>query len=62
MKVLMVFAHPDDEIIFGWPIFQDSTIEKELIMVTSDLIIQPDNNMHTESFYYKRFVKNIMFH
>ena len=29
MKVLMVFAHPDDEIIFGWPIFQDPTIEKE---------------------------------
>ena len=36
MKVLMVFAHPDDEIIFGWPIFQDPTIEKELVMVTSD--------------------------
>ena len=36
MKVLMVFAHPDDEIIFGWPIFQDPTIEKELIMVKSD--------------------------
>ena len=62
MKVLMVFAHPDDEIIFGWPIFQDPTIEKELIMVTSDFNIQPDNNTHIESFYYKRFVKNIMFH
>ena len=28
-KCLMVMAHPDDEIIFGWPIFQDKSIEKE---------------------------------
>ena len=31
-KVVMVMAHPDDEIIFGWPIFQDDDYEKEIIM------------------------------
>ena len=35
-KILMVLAHPDDEIIFGWPIFQDSSIKKELIICSSD--------------------------
>ena len=35
-KCLMVMAHPDDEIIFGWPIFQDKSIEKELILCSSD--------------------------
>ena len=35
-KVLMVLAHPDDEIIFGWPIFQDDNIEKKLLICSSD--------------------------
>ena len=35
-KVLMVMAHPDDEIIFGWPIFQDKEIEKKLLICSSD--------------------------
>jgi len=30
-KVLGVFAHPDDEVIFGWPIFQDPTLDRYLI-------------------------------
>jgi LmbE family N-acetylglucosaminyl deacetylase len=36
MKILMVMAHPDDEIIFGWPIFQDASIDKELLVCSSD--------------------------
>lgn len=35
-KVLMVMAHPDDEIIFGWPIFQDKGIDKSLLICSSD--------------------------
>jgi LmbE family N-acetylglucosaminyl deacetylase len=37
MKVLMLLAHADDEIILGWPILQDSSIEKEIIICSSDL-------------------------
>ncbi len=51
MKVLMVFAHPDDEIIFGWPIFQDPTIEKELVMVTSDF-----NNPARQQYAHRKFL------
>ncbi len=36
MKVLALFAHPDDEIIFGWPIFQKKQIIKHLICATED--------------------------
>lgn len=36
MKVLMVMSHPDDEIIFGWPIFQDKNIEKSVLFVSTD--------------------------
>tara|TARA_Y100001963_G_C6677512_1_gene398209 strand:- start:10 stop:657 length:648 start_codon:yes stop_codon:yes gene_type:complete len=39
-KVLMVMAHPDDEIIFGWPIFQDEEIEKKVLICSSDLYNQ----------------------
>lgn len=35
-KALLVFAHPDDEVIFGWPILQDSSLEKEVLMCSSD--------------------------
>lgn len=35
-KVLMVLAHPDDEIIFGWPIFQDDNYQKTILMCSTD--------------------------
>jgi len=34
MKVLGVFTHPDDEVIFGWPIFQNKSIDRHLIICT----------------------------
>ncbi len=36
MKVLGIFAHPDDEVIFGWPIFQDRFIDRHLIICVDD--------------------------
>lgn len=35
-KVLGIFAHPDDEILFGFPIFQDNQFEKHLIIICDD--------------------------
>ena len=35
-KILMVVAHADDEIIIGWPIFQDKTIEKHILLLSTD--------------------------
>ena len=33
----MVLAHPDDEVIFGWPLLQDKNIQKEILVCSSDL-------------------------
>tara|TARA_Y100000592_G_C5481687_1_gene326030 strand:+ start:10520 stop:11170 length:651 start_codon:yes stop_codon:yes gene_type:complete len=35
-KILIVMAHPDDEIIFGWPILQDPSIQKKILICSSD--------------------------
>lgn len=35
-KVLGIFAHPDDECIFGWPVFQDKTIDRYLFVCCDD--------------------------
>lgn len=35
-KVLCLMAHPDDEVVFGWPILQDRGIERHLIVVSGD--------------------------
>tara|TARA_B110000285_G_scaffold92956_1_gene106390 strand:+ start:7762 stop:8403 length:642 start_codon:yes stop_codon:yes gene_type:complete len=35
-KILMVIAHADDEIIVGWPIFQNPNIEKYILLVSTD--------------------------
>jgi LmbE family N-acetylglucosaminyl deacetylase len=35
-RILMILAHCDDEIICGWPILQDPTIKKTILMVSSD--------------------------
>jgi len=31
-KILCIFAHPDDEVIFGWPIMQNPNLNKSLII------------------------------
>jgi len=36
MKVLCIFAHPDDELIWGWPIIQDVEIERHLITISDN--------------------------
>lgn len=35
-RVLMVYAHCDDELVCGWPVLQDPLIVKELLIVSSD--------------------------
>ncbi|WP_320675016.1 hypothetical protein [Prochlorococcus sp. MIT 1341] len=35
-KVLLLFSHCDDELICGWPILQESNIEKDLLIASSD--------------------------
>jgi len=35
-KVLGIFCHPDDEILFGWPIFQSDQYEKYLLVICDD--------------------------
>jgi len=35
--ILMVIAHPDDEVIFGWPILQNPNIKKKILCCSSDL-------------------------
>lgn len=35
-KVLGIFCHPDDEVLFGWPIFQSNEYEKHLITCCDD--------------------------
>lgn len=37
MKVLMVLAHADDEILWGYPILQDDRFDVELLICSSDL-------------------------
>lgn len=34
MKALGILAHPDDEIIFGWPVFQNRDIERHLLTIS----------------------------
>ena len=35
-KVLGIFCHPDDEVLFGWPIFQSDEYEKHLVICCDD--------------------------
>jgi len=37
-KVLGIFCHPDDEILWGYPIFQNGNIEKYLIILCDDYV------------------------
>lgn len=51
VEILVVLAHPDDEIIFGWPIMQDTTIKKSLLVCSSDL-----NNSHRRHVKMRKYV------
>lgn len=35
-RILILMAHPDDEVIFGWPILQDASIQKEILICSND--------------------------
>lgn len=35
-KVLGILAHPDDEVIFGWPIFQRQDVQKYLLTISDN--------------------------
>ena len=35
-NILMIFSHPDDEIIFGWPIMQNKNINKFYLCCSTD--------------------------
>lgn len=51
--VLMLLAHCDDEIICGWPIFQNKNIKKSVLIVTSDRF-----NKERVQFAHRKFVFN----
>ena len=36
MKVLGIYAHPDDELIFGWPLMQDTAHDRYLIIASDN--------------------------
>ena len=57
-KVLMIVAHADDEIIIGWPIFQDKNIKKYVLLLSTD-----ENNKE-RSWCNKRglILKDICYH
>ena len=35
-RILMLYTHPDDELIWGWPILQNPAFEKEILICVSD--------------------------
>ena len=37
MNVLMIMAHPDDEVIFGWPVLQNDSFRKTVLFCSTDL-------------------------
>ena len=52
-EILMVLSHCDDEIICGWPIFQDKNIKKKIIIASSDL-----NNSNRIWCSHRKFIFN----
>lgn len=35
-RILMVVAHPDDEVIFGWPVLFDDSLDKRILVCSDD--------------------------
>jgi LmbE family N-acetylglucosaminyl deacetylase len=35
-RILLVLAHPDDEVIFGWPLLQEKELDVSLMICSSD--------------------------
>lgn len=50
-RVLMVFAHCDDELVCGWPVLQNPLIKKSLLVVSSDR-----NNSQRKWCSHRKFV------
>jgi hypothetical protein len=44
-----IFAHPDDEWVAGWPVFQDPSVGKGVIFFVGDNRAIRDNQEHSES-------------
>ena len=36
LKVHIILAHPDDELLFGWPVLLDASFERHLLICSSD--------------------------
>ena len=50
-SVLMVLSHADDELVAGWPLLQDPSVQKELLIVSSDR-----HNQRRQWCTHRRFV------
>ena len=55
-KIVMVVAHPDDEVIFGWPILQIPDVKIHVICCSSDR----NNPARAEFFRRREALKHLM--
>lgn len=49
MKALCIFAHPDDEVLFGWPVLQDRSNERAVLVISDNA--QGYGDRSVKSFY-----------
>lgn len=59
-KVLMLIAHADDEIICGYPIFQNTNIEKYILLVSTDKYNKKKHGVIKGYIFLKIYVLNII--